>query len=76
MIGKEITNQGAVCLVVADTVAGIEMVGDNTGDNEVEWSEKFEATREEYPFLAFGQTTGSEGALNDLLVGAPVEKIE
>jgi len=52
------------------------MVGNEAREDEVDGSEEFEGASEEDAFLAFSEGRSTEGALDDLLVGAPVEEVE
>ena len=61
---------------MCDALTCEEVGCDDAGEYEVEWAEEFEAAGEQDAFLAFFQAGCAECALDDLLIGTPVEKVE
>ena len=76
MLRQEILDQCAVGLVVGNALARVDLVGGKTGQHEVEGSEQLQRAGQQYALLSFGQARCTESALDDLLVRAPIEKIQ
>ena len=53
----------------------VEVIGQDTGDDDHEGDEQLEESREHDTELTLLQALGSEGALHDVLVEAPVEEV-
>ena len=69
-------HERAVSMVGLESLAiGIEMKGNDAWQNENDRGQDLEHPGDENAFLTFPEGAGSEGALNDLLIGRPVKKV-
>ena len=59
-----------------DALVCKNLPSEQPGDNEDQRSQNFEQRGKKNSLLAFRQTFGCKGALDDLLVGGPVEEVE
>ena len=51
------------------------MEGDDAGNHHEQRNQQLEQAAQQHPLLAFGQAVGAEGALDDVLIGAPIEEV-
>ena len=54
----------------------MQVVRDQSGQYQIEGAEQLQQPGQQYALLPFREGAGAEGALDDLLVGAPVEHVD